>query len=375
MKDFFERHKKECLSSGLVVAIIIVLLVVAVPFYGKNKTKENQKTAEAQTEKEEKVTADTEKLISYVKGIKDLYVEQNSQNINWMKGITYDQQKVKEVTADSKAVKLDKTGKYDLVYHITGKDGKKEEDSSVKVTVVDSKKSQELADSGKEVLLSKNELKEAADSKKKDTEKKDEKKETEVAAANDNKTADSTSAGNKSGNNKAEGGNTAGSNSSSGSDAGGNNSSGTIANSNQSSGTTGSTSGNNQSGDGGTSTQPAPETPNTQPSEPAEKPAEPQKTWHEPVYEDRYVVDQAAWDEVVEEPVYENVERCICNGCGADITSDPWGHLEQSAISGGSCGGYHSEWQQVQTGTTTRTIHHEEVGHTERVLVQEGYWG
>lgn len=373
MKDFFERYKKECLSSGFVVAVIIVLLVAAVPFYGKNKATENQKTAEKKTEKQEKVAADTEKLISYVKGIKDLYIEQNAKDIDWMKGITYDKQKVKEVTADSTAVKLDKTGKYDLVYHVSGKDGKKE-DKSVVVSVVDSKKSQELADSGKSVLLTKNELKQADNSKKTDTEKKDEKKETEVAK-NENKTADNLSAESKSENNKAQSGNTAGSNSSSGSDAGGNNSSGTIANSNQSSGTTGSTSGNNQSGDGGTSTQPAPETPNTQPSEPAEKPAEPQKTWHEPVYEDRYVVDQAAWDEVVEEPVYENVERCICNGCGADITSDPWGHLEQSAISGGSCGGYHSEWQQVQTGTTTRTIHHEEVGHTERVLVQEGYWG
>ena len=236
------------------------------------------------------------------------------------------------------------------------------------VSVVDSKKSQELADSGKSVLLTKNELKQADNSKKTDTEK----KETEVAK-NENKTAENLSAESKSENNKAQSGNTAGSDSASGSGASGNSSSGTTGSSNQSSGAAGSTSGSNQSG--GTSSQPVPETPNTQPSQPEEKPAEPQKTWHEPVYEDRYVVDQAAWDEVIEEPVYENVERCICNGCGADITSDPWGHIEQSAISGGSCGGYHSEWQQVQTGTTSRTIHHNEVGHTERVLVQEGYWG
>lgn len=37
MKDFFERYKKECLSSGFVVAVIIVLLVAAVPFYGKGR--------------------------------------------------------------------------------------------------------------------------------------------------------------------------------------------------------------------------------------------------------------------------------------------------------------------------------------------------
>lgn len=370
MKDFFERHKKECISSGFVVAIIVVLLVAAVPFYGKNKTTDNQKTAEKQTEKEQKVDTDTGKLISCVKGIKDLYVEQNAKNIDWMKGITYDKQKVKEVTVDSKAVKLDKMGKYDLVYHITGKAGNKKEDSTVKVTVVDSKKSQELANSGKEVLLSKNELKDATDSKKKDTEKKDEKKETEVAAANNNKTAENPSTESKSENTKVESGTTTGSDSASGSTAGGSGSSGTTANNNQSNGTTGSVSENNQSG--GTNSQPAPETPNTpnkQPSQP-EKPAEPQKTWHEPVYEDRYVVDQAAWDEVIEEPVYEMVVHWYCNTCGADITSDPEGHVDETMH-----GGYRSDYVQEQTGTTTRTIHHDEVGHTERVLVQEGYWG
>lgn len=366
MKDFFERHKKECLSSGLVVAVIVVLLVAAVPFYGKNKATENQKTAEKKTEKQEKVAADTEKLISYVKGIKDLYIEQNAKDIDWMKGITYDKQKVKEVTADSTAVKLDKTGKYDLVYHVSGKDGKKE-DKSVVVSVVDSKKSQELADSGKSVLLTKNELKQADNSKKTDTEKKDEKKETEVAK-NENKTAENLSVESKSENNKAQSGNTAGSDSASGSGASGNSSSGTAGSSNQSSGATGSTSGSNQSG--GTSSQPAPETPNTQPSQPEEKPTEPQKTWHEPVYEDRYVVDQAAWDEVIEEPVYEMVVHWYCNTCGADITSDPEGHVDETMH-----GGYRSGYVQEQTGTTTRTIHHDEVGHTERVLVQEGYWG
>lgn len=104
-----------------------------------------------------------------------------------------------------------------------------------------------------------------------------------------------------------------------------------------------------------------------------ETPAQP--VWHEPVYEQQWVVDQAAWDETVSEPIYENIELCICNGCGADITSDPWGHLESQMLDGNmACSGYHSEWQQVQTGTNTYTIHHDEIGHYENVLVQEGYW-
>lgn len=39
-------------------------------------------------------------------------------------------------------------------------------------------------------------------------------------------------------------------------------------------------------------------------------------------------------------------EIYICNNCGANITGDPWGHLNDSFLNGdGSCGGYHSEWK------------------------------
>lgn len=42
------------------------------------------------------------------------------------------------------------------------------------------------------------------------------------------------------------------------------------------------------------------------------------------------VLVQAAYDEQV--PITEMKEHSICNQCGADITADPWGHLEQSAV-------------------------------------------
>ena len=38
-------------------------------------------------------------------------------------------------------------------------------------------------------------------------------------------------------------------------------------------------------------------------------------------------------------------------------------------------GGYNSKYIQEQTGTNTHTVHHDEVGHWEDVLVKEGYWG
>ena len=76
------------------------------------------------------------------------------------------------------------------------------------------------------------------------------------------------------------------------------------------------------------------------------------------------VLVQAAYDEQV--PITEMKEFSICNQCGADITGDPWGHLEQSAVNGGNCGGYHSEWREVVTGY--KTVHHDAVYETRYVV-------
>lgn len=76
------------------------------------------------------------------------------------------------------------------------------------------------------------------------------------------------------------------------------------------------------------------------------------------------VLVQAAYDEQV--PVTEMKEYSICNQCGADITADPWGHLEQSAVNGGNCGGYHSEWRETVVGY--KTVHHEAVYETRYVV-------
>lgn len=76
------------------------------------------------------------------------------------------------------------------------------------------------------------------------------------------------------------------------------------------------------------------------------------------------VLVKAAYDEQV--PITEMKEHSICNQCGADITADPWGHLEQSAVNGGNCGGYHSEWRETVVGY--KTVHHEAVYETRYVV-------
>lgn len=52
------------------------------------------------------------------------------------------------------------------------------------------------------------------------------------------------------------------------------------------------------------------------------------QVWHDPVTEEHY----------------------ICNQCGAGITSDPWGHINNSLMNGGNCGSYHSTYVTVKQG-------------------------
>lgn len=89
-----------------------------------------------------------------------------------------------------------------------------------------------------------------------------------------------------------------------------------------------------------------------------------------PVYgtEQKWVVDQAAWTETVNEPIYENKLVWYCNTCGADITADPEGHVDATMH-----GGYRSDYIPVQTGTNTYTIDHPEEGHWESYSVVTGY--
>ncbi len=88
--------------------------------------------------------------------------------------------------------------------------------------------------------------------------------------------------------------------------------------------------------------------------------------------ESTYVVDQAAWDETVSEPVYETIDKTICNTCGVDITGQIDDHVYNHMVNGEN-GSYRVESETIQTGTNTYTIHHDEVGHYEDSQVLTGY--
>lgn len=303
------KHQKVLLALGLAATIAISGYSVTQASNTKSKSIIAAETVKAKetdkSETESKPEAEI-KPSEAVAGMKDkLTVEKDAKNLDWMKGISYDEKTVKEITVDASHVDVTKAGEYTLIYTIKGINNEIET-VEVKVAVVDSAKAQELADAGKEVMQTDSEIKKNS-------------KGEEVREPETQRTVQQTSAPQS---------------------------------------TTPQTS------------APRPTTPQTSAPQPVPETEPPrQPVWHEPVYEDRWIVDQAAWDETVSEPVSEMVLRWYCNTCGADITSDPVEHLENT-----DCGGYHSEYIQEQTGTNTYTVHHDEIGHYEQVLIREGYW-
>ena len=313
LKKWMKEHKK-----GTVIMATIVVLGIGVTSVGvAGYSKMSEKSHVTKVEVEEK-----EDLFASVKGIKDLYVEQNAKEIDWLQEISSN--KRIKVTVDDKKVDLSKPGKYELIYIATILGEEEEQVKKVTVTVVDSKEAQKLSDQGATILISKNEKK--AVTKQQETVKKEEKKtaEKKVEAGKKEEVTEKQPQGQEEISRPQQG---------------------------------------NVGGSSNTS-KPGPAPQPEKPSQPEKKPV-----WHDPVYEKKWVVDQAAWDETISEPIYEMVLHWYCNTCNADISADPEGHVDETMH-----GGYRSEYKQEQVGTNTHTIHHDEIGHWEDVLVQEGYW-
>lgn len=76
-------------------------------------------------------------------------------------------------------------------------------------------------------------------------------------------------------------------------------------------------------------------------------------------------VTHQVWHDAVTE------EHYICNQCGADITSDPWGHINNSLMNGGNCGSYHSTYVTVKQGYFETVT--DEAAWDEQVLVSKAW--
>ena len=76
-------------------------------------------------------------------------------------------------------------------------------------------------------------------------------------------------------------------------------------------------------------------------------------------------VTHQVWHDAVTE------EHYICNQCGADITSDPWGHINKSLMNGGNCGSYHSTYVTVKQGYYETVT--DQAAYDEQVQVRDAW--
>lgn len=76
-------------------------------------------------------------------------------------------------------------------------------------------------------------------------------------------------------------------------------------------------------------------------------------------------VTHQVWHDAVTE------EHYICNQCGADITSDPWGHIDNSLMNGGNCGSYHSTYVTVKQGYYETVT--DQAAYDEQVQVRDAW--
>lgn len=100
--------------------------------------------------------------------------------------------------------------------------------------------------------------------------------------------------------------------------------------------------------------------------------AQTQTIHHDAVYETKYVVDQAAYDE---QPDWKYVDGYICDNCHQEMFTleEAQMHVQVSAAMGsGNCKSYSAGIVRIPPGAQN-PIHHDEVGHNEQVLVKDAW--
>ncbi len=345
-----EQKKKKRMIALIIAGVVLIGGAGVGTVIWANNSNKDDKTVET-----EKVD-----LLKDVKGLKldKLYIEVKTKGTDFLKGITYDKKVVKEVLVDTSNINYEKEGTYEIVYTIVPVDSKMDPvEKEVQIEVVSPERAEELKKDGHDVIT--NETVEE-DKKQEDSEKKEEEsKDDEQKPTTDNSGSEDSESGNGNGSVASGNNNSTGSNSGSGNN-------------------TGSNTGSKPS-TGGSTSKPSTGGNSNQGSQ---KPSTPSHThnWvqqyttvHHPEkgHNEQYVIKEA-WTESV--PIYEMVEREICNACGADITDLGQGgigeHIKNHMLAGEN-GGYHSQWNQVQTGTNI--VNHPAEYGTRYVVDQAAY--
>ena len=109
LKELVTKSKK-----NLIIAIGCITLVIALAggciLYAMGNAGAEKAVAAEEAEKRD--------ISDIVAGVEDHYILENSQNINYLYGVTYDDSIVKEVTVDSSNVDLSTPGEYAVTYTI-----------------------------------------------------------------------------------------------------------------------------------------------------------------------------------------------------------------------------------------------------------------
>lgn len=253
--------------------------------------------------------------LDHVTGLRDWKIVVDTEDVDFMKGVEWDEKYINQVTVEAGEVDLTKIGEYTITYVIDVKDSKKdvEEDRTVEVISKDEEKE------------------EKKDEKSEDKEKKESKESSNSDSKDSSKKSDSDS--------KKESSSSNTSSSSSGSN---------------------SSSSSNPSGDSSSSSKPSGGSSESKPSKPTHTHSwQPQYTTvhHDAVYQQQWVVDVPSRTE----------EHIFCSGCGMDFTAAGWSQIQVDAHGkqhtlNGENGGYYSGAVQIP-----------EQGHYENVQVSAAW--
>lgn len=320
-----------------------------------------------------------ETVLEKIDGITDRYVIVNSTDINFLEGITYDKFVIEEIVSDHSKVDLSRTGTYDLLYTViitndvaskilesknssdvtetNDQLSEKEFTYTVKVHVVENSEVVKLLEEGKTVWTSGNKKyrpKEEKETEKKSSETAEHKNDKDKNKEDYDKTPEIVP-----------------------------NPSGDSNSTEKPSKTPTESSKPSVDKESVKETEPnkkEDETENTAPeineTERPEIPSDKEtgeasgKVWHDPVYEDVWVVDVEAWTEIVTTPIYETTTYAVCPQCGRlNPGTDPNVHISQTGH-----GSWYTDTDRKVVGYEETLIEHPEEGHWEKELVKEGYW-
>lgn len=231
--------------------------------------------------------------LDHVTGIRDWKIIVDTEDVDFMKGVEWDEKYINEVTVESEEVDLTKIGEYTITYVIDVKDTKKdvEEDRTVEVISKEEEKESEQKKDEESKDKEKEDTKESSTSDQKDSSKKSE--------SNDKKESSSSNTSSSS----------------------------------------------KPSGDSSSSSKPSGGSSESKPSKPSHTHSwQPQYTTvhHDAVYEQRWVVDVPSRTE----------EHMFCSGCGMDFTAAGWSQIQVDAHGkqhtlNGENGGYYSGAVQI----------------------------